>query len=105
MNEDIIVIFVTAANQQEAELITSALVEKKLIACGSMVSPVFSIFRWQGKINHEHEVLMILKTRRSKFNEVALEIKALHSYETPEIIALPIIAGADDYVAWVNSET
>lgn len=105
MKEEIIIILVTAANRHEAEQIVSALVEKKLIACGNLISPVFSIFHWQGNVCREDEVLVMLKTRRSLFANVQQHVKELHSYDTPEIIALPVIEGADDYLDWVRNET
>jgi len=105
MKDEVIIIFVTAANQQEAEQIAQYLVEKKLIACGNIVSPIFSIFHWEGKFCKENEVLLMLKTRRTYFDIVQQQVKKLHSYDTPEIIALPVIDGSDDYLNWVRSET
>lgn len=105
MSQDAIVIFVTAANRTEAEQIGLALVEKKLIACCNIIEPVFSIFQWQSKICRENEVLLILKSMRDRFDLIIKEVKKMHSYETPEIIALPIIAGSEDYLSWIRKET
>ncbi len=105
MSLDAIVVFVTAANRTEAEQIGQALVEKKLIACCNIVEPVFSIFHWQSKICRENEVLLILKSVLDRFDLITEAVKKMHSYETPEIIALPIIAGSEDYLSWVRKET
>lgn len=105
MNQDVIVIFVTAANRTEAEQIGLTLVEKKLIACCNIVEPVFSIFHWQGKICRENEALLVMKSVMGRFELIAEEVTKMHSYETPEIIALPIIAGSEDYLNWVRKET
>jgi periplasmic divalent cation tolerance protein len=105
MSQDAIVVFVTAANRTEAEQIGQALVEKKLIACCNIVEPVFSIFHWQSKICRENEVLLILKSVLDRFDLITEAVKKMHSYETPEIIALPIIVGSEDYLSWVRKET
>lgn len=105
MNHDIIVIFITAGNRAEAEQIGQSLVEKKLIACCNIVEPVFSIFHWQSKIFRENEVLLILKSVLDRFDLITEEVKKMHSYETPEIIAMPIVAGSEDYLNWVRKET
>ena len=105
MNTEFVLILVTTANNSEAEQISQTLVEKKLIACCNIVSPVSSIFQWKGKIHKETESLMILKSVRTNFEQIVQEVKKLHSYETPEIIALPIMAGSEDYLNWVKAET
>lgn len=105
MNTEIVLILVTAANKAEAEQISQFLVEKKLVACCNIITPISSIFRWKGEICKEDEVLMILKSVSKNFNSIVREVKQLHSYENPEIIALPIIAGSDDYLNWVKTET
>ncbi|MBC8185202.1 divalent-cation tolerance protein CutA [candidate division KSB1 bacterium] len=105
MNPEFVLILVTAADTAEAELISQTLVEKKLVACCSIVNPVSSIFHWKGNIDRETEVLMILKSVKSHFNKIVKEVQKLHSYETPEIIAIPIIAGSEDYLNWIKNET
>jgi periplasmic divalent cation tolerance protein len=100
-----IVIFITASSAEEAEKISNALVENKLVACSNIVSPIRSIFHWQGEICKEDEVLLILKSVKTKFTEIVDAVKKLHSYETPEIIALPIIDGSPEYLQWVSDET
>jgi periplasmic divalent cation tolerance protein len=105
MNVEFVLILVTAADVAEAELISQTLVEKKLIACCNIVTHVSSVFHWKGNIERETEVLMILKSVKSHFDQIATEVQKLHSYETPEIIAIPIIAGSEDYLNWIKNET
>ncbi len=105
MKTNCIIIYITAANKQEAEQIGRTLVEKKLAACSNIVDPINSIFSWKGDICQEKETLLMLKTMQNKFDIIVHEVKNLHSYETPEIIALPIIAGSDDYLSWIKEET
>lgn len=105
MSDGAIVIFVTAANRTEAEQIGRTLVEKKLIACCNIIDPIFSIFHWEGKVCQENEVLLIMKTVTARFEAIVAEVKKMHSYQTPEIIALPVVAGSTDYLEWVNEET
>ena len=85
----------------EAEKIARPLVEEKLVACVN-VAKVNSFFRWEGKTESEAESLLIMKTRTAKINDVVARIKSLHSYEIPEIIAMPIIGGFEGYLNWVN---
>ncbi|MBF0620255.1 MAG: divalent-cation tolerance protein CutA [Candidatus Omnitrophica bacterium] len=101
-NEKNIVVLVTAKNAIEAETIARALLEKKLAACCNMIDGVRSLFHWEGKICDEREVLLIIKTRRILFNSLEKAIRAVHSYETPEIIALPITAGSAAYLKWLR---
>jgi len=105
MPQDFIVILVTAANRAEAEQIGQSLVEKKLAACCNIVAPLFSIFHGEGKVCQENEVLLLIKSVKSRFDDIVSEVKKLHSYTTPEIIALPIIAGSEDYLNWIKTET
>jgi len=105
MTHDFIVVLVTAANRTEAEQIGQSLVEKKLAACCNIIEPIFSIFHWEGKICQENEVLLIIKSIKNRFDDILTEVKKLHSYTTPEIIALPIIAGSEDYLNWIELET
>ncbi len=97
-----VVIFVTAKNVSEARKIGRTLVEKKLSACVNILPGVKSFFRWEGKVDAADEVLLIFKTRNSLFKKVEKAVKGLHSYTTPEIIALPVLAGSKDYLKWVG---
>jgi periplasmic divalent cation tolerance protein len=98
-----IVVLVTAKDTAEAGKIAGRLLESKLIACANIVDGVKSMFWWQGKIDHAGETILVLKTRRSLFKKIVLEVKAIHSYDTPEIIALPVIEGSSDYLKWIDA--
>ena len=97
-----IVILVTAKDKKEAGKIARGLLEAKLIACANIVEGVQSLFWWQGKIDSSKEVLLVLKTKKVLFKKVIAQVRSLHSYQTPEIIALPIVAGSDDYLQWLD---
>lgn len=97
-----IVVFVTAKNVQQANKIANALVTEKLIACANIVNGVRSIFSWQGKVDKADEVLLVLKSKKSCFDRIVRRVRELHSYDVPEIIALPIVAGHKDYLNWVQ---
>jgi len=97
-----IIVLVTASSREEAEKIVQRLLEEKLIACANIISPVHSLFWWQGKIDQAQEHLILMKTRRDLFEKLTEIVKSLHSYTVPEIIAIPIIEGSADYLAWLN---
>jgi periplasmic divalent cation tolerance protein len=100
-----VVVLVTAPSEGEAAKIGRRVVEAGLAACANILPGIRSIFRWQGQVSEEREVLVILKTRRALFSDLAKAIKALHSYEVPEIIALPIGQGSTDYLQWIRAVT
>jgi periplasmic divalent cation tolerance protein len=102
MNE-FITVFVTTSSFEEAEKIVTSLVCEKLAACGNIVKKITSIYMWKDKLCRDDEVLIILKTRKQKFEDLAKRVKVLHSYEVPEIIALPIIEGWKEYLDWVSN--
>ncbi len=104
-NGNEIVVYVTAPNEDEAAGIARALVEAKLAACVNIISNIRSIYRWQGNLEDDSEVLMIIKTRKELFDSLKTEVKKLHSYEVPEIIALPISLGSEDYLKWIREST
>lgn len=93
---------VTTANKEEAEKIVRALLNEKLIACANIIGPVHSLFWWQGKIDEAQEHLILMKTRKDLFVTLAEKVKALHGYEIPEIIAIPIVEGFEPYMEWLN---
>lgn len=97
-----VIILSTFSSNEEAETIGKSLLEKKLIACSNIVQDVSSLFWWQGKLDSADEVLMVMKTRRDLFDAVAEHIRALHSYDVPEIIAVPIIEGSKSYLHWID---
>ena len=104
MAEPIIVI-VTCGSQEESARIARALVEEHLAACANIVSPVRSIYRWEGKLWDETEWLMIIKTQRGRFAELEKRVKSLHSYSVPEIVAVSILEGSAAYLKWLEEMT
>ena len=100
---DAVVVFCTCSDRGEATRIARDLVESKLAACVNMLPSVNSIYRWQGQIETAQEVLLFIKTAAKRFPELQQRIIHLHSYETPEIIALPVLAGLDKYLAWIQA--
>ncbi len=98
---DVVVCFSTASSDEEAARIGRALVEEELAACVNLVPGVRSIYRWQGKIEDGAEVLMVIKTRRPKVDALVARLKSLHSYTVPELVAMDVVAGNPDYLAWV----
>ena len=93
----------TAANADEATRIAEMLVERKLAACVQILPPMTSIYVWKGDVQRESEILLVAKSTRAKFGELEAAVRAIHSYETPEIIALPIVAGSRSYLSWLSS--
>ena len=100
-----IVVLVTVGSEQEAETIATALLEERLAACVNVTSPVRSLYRWEGRIADDREWQLIIKTQARLFEALAARVRALHSYDVPEIIALPVLAGTTDYVDWIQNET
>ena len=98
------IVVITAANDDEARMLGKTLVEEKLVACAN-IFPVNSIYRWKGDLYEEVEVMLFCKTTEENVEKVIARVKELHSYEVPEIIALPIIAGSQEYLAWVENST
>ena len=102
---DAVIFLVTAASAIEGERIATALVEERLAACVNVLPGVISTFRWEGAVQREPEVLLIGKTRAERMPAVIARVQALHSYSVPEILALPILAGAGPYLAWLRDAT
>jgi periplasmic divalent cation tolerance protein len=95
------VVLVTAPSQGEAEEIAQTLVEAKLAACVSLL-PIKSVYTWKGELYKEEEWQLLIKTDLAKFDNLAAKVKELHSYEVPEIIALPLVTGYAPYLAWIS---
>ena len=95
------VVLVTAVSSEEAAKIAQNLIEQKLAACVNMF-PVESWYLWQGEINRDREYQLIIKTDLDKFADIERQIKTLHSYEEPEIVALPFVAGSKPYLNWLQ---
>jgi len=104
-DDDFVVVFVTVPNQDIAASMAKVLVEEKLVACVNILPGVRSIYAWQGKLCDEAELLCVLKTRRTLFPTLRERVVAMHPYEVPEVIALPITAGHEPYLAWLQDET
>ncbi len=100
-----VVVYCTVGRMEEAEPLARALVEERLAACVNILPILSSIYRWQGKIEREGELLLVIKTRRERFEALKAAIVARHPYEVPEIIALPIEAGHAPYLAWIDECT
>ncbi len=106
MNEtDAIVVLVTAGASEQAEALARALVDERLAACVNLVPNVHSIYRWQGQVCDDREVLLVIKTRRALFSRVAERVKEIHIYEVPEIIAVEVVDGSAAYLGWLVGET
>jgi periplasmic divalent cation tolerance protein len=99
------IVFVTAGNPDEASAIGRRLVEERMAACVNIVPRIRSIYRWKGEIHDEEEYLLIMKTRSSLVPALERRVKELHSYEVPEIIAIPIKEGLAEYIHWVLGNT
>ena len=100
---DKIVVLITCGSAGEARRIARALVEKRLAACGNILeAPVRSIYRWKGRVESAREYLIILKTSRNHFPQLEFEVRRLHSYDVPEIIAVPIEKGSHPYLKWIS---
>lgn len=98
-----LVVLMTAGSQEEAERIAEALVGERLAACVNVVPGVTSIYRWEGKVQHDREWLLVTKSRRDVLGRLVERVQALHSYDVPEIIALPMAGGSEPYLRWLDS--
>lgn len=102
---DYVLVFITASSEKEGEKISSALVKERLAACVSMIGGMRSTFRWKGQVSAEQEVLLIAKTKDILFERLKKRVLELHSYDVPEIVASPILAGFEKYLNWIEDET
>jgi periplasmic divalent cation tolerance protein len=100
---DRIIVLITAGSEEEARKIAGSLVEGKKAACVNIVPGVDSLFRWEDRLDSAQESLLLVKTKASLFPEIVEMVKRMHSYEVPEILALPIIAGSEDYLKWLDT--
>lgn len=99
-----LVVLTTVGGEADARALIRGLVEDRVVACGTMVGAT-SIFRWEGAVTEETETLVLLKTRRDRWSDLAAAVSRRHPYEVPELLALPVQAGLDAYLSWVNEET
>jgi len=102
---DVIQVVTTAGSREDADKIAATLVRQRLAACAQVSGPMTSTYRWQGEIETSEEWLCTIKTRRELFGRVEQEICRVHPYDVPEILAMPVIAGSEDYLKWLAAET
>ena len=98
-----ILVFVTTADKREAHKIVKKLLDRRLIACANIIGPVESHFWWQNKIEKAEELLVIMKSNQKLFADLSKTVKEMHSYEVPEILAVPIVEGYQPYLEWLNA--
>jgi periplasmic divalent cation tolerance protein len=98
-----LIVFMTASNREEAVKIVRTLLEERLIACGNIIDSVCSLFWWQGEIEEEKEVLVIMKSREKLFKKLSKRVTEIHSYDVPEILAVPIVDGSQSYLDWLKN--
>ena len=103
--EEFVVVLVTAGSSEEAARIGQTLVAERLAACANVIGPIRSIYRWQGAVEDAAEHLLLLKARARDVKVLGERVRALHSYEVPEVLALPIRAGSAAYLAWLAEST
>lgn len=101
---DTIQVFTTAGSREEARTIAGAIVEQRLAACVQVIGPISSTYWWQGQMETAEEYLCLIKTKRSVFSLLERAIREVHSYETPEILAMPVVEGNEDYLFWLRGE-
>jgi periplasmic divalent cation tolerance protein len=102
---DAVVVLTTVATPTEGETLINGLLERRLIACGTMLPGARSLYRWEGRIADESETVLLLKTRSAVLHALEKAFAELHPYKVPELLALPASSGLEKYVAWINSET
>lgn len=102
---DVVLVLTTAASSEQAETIARALVEERLAACANVLPAMTSIYRWQGRVERDTEYQVVVKTTRDRRATVEARIRALHTYELPECLVVPVDGGSAEYLAWVKGET
>jgi periplasmic divalent cation tolerance protein len=101
---DKIVVFSTCGSAEEAESLARQLLEARLAACVSVIMQIQSYYWWKDKVEHATECLLLIKTSRDLFGQLRSKLETAHSYELPELLALPVIAGSPNYLAWLSAE-
>ncbi len=102
MKNDFIQVFVSCESRQQASVLVNALLEARIIACAQIMPKIESFYHWQGQIERSEECLLILKSTGAQFQALQEMVNDLHSYDIPEVIAVPIVAGSPDYLNWIN---
>ena len=103
-SSEAIVVMMTAASREEAGRIAETLISARLAACVQILPEIESVYRWQGEVKREQEILVLAKTTRARFADLESTVRSMHSYKTPEIIALPISDSSAPYLAWLLAE-
>src|SRR5579872_4454852 len=101
---DALVVLTTVSSDEDAVTLIRALLDRRLVACGTMLPGARSLYRWQGKVADEHEVVVMLKTRSARLDSLRTAFAELHPYKVPELLALPVEAGTEKYLEWINGE-
>lgn len=102
---DAIVVLTTVATPDEAVALVRTLLDRRLIACGTLFPGARSLYRWEGKVADEQEVVVLLKTRSARLDSLRVAFGELHPYKVPELLAVPVEAGLERYLQWISSET
>jgi len=102
---DALVVMTTVATPEEALTFIRALLDRRLVACGTLLNGARSIYRWNDKVADETEVVVLLKTRGARLAALTAAFEELHPYKVPELLALPVVAGGDKYLGWIDKET
>lgn len=97
-------VYITTSNLKESEYIAEALVDKRLVACCNIIPEIRSIYWWKGKVERDNESVIIAKTKQDKVSKIIEQVKKIHSYDTPCIVAYPMMKGSDDYINWLEGE-
>ena len=103
MIENPIIIVVTTNSNQEAKKIIASLLKNRLIACGNIIGPMASIYWWKDEIEHSKEYLILIKSKMNLYKKIENEVLKLDSYETPEILVLPVVEGSKSYLDWISN--
>lgn len=99
------VVLVTCSSEETAAALATALVEERLAACGNILPGVRSVYRWEGAVQHDAEVLLLLKTVPARVPALGARVRELHAYEVPEVLALPVLGGLQSYLEWIAEST
>ncbi|HEX5181488.1 MAG TPA: divalent-cation tolerance protein CutA [Gemmatimonadaceae bacterium] len=102
---DALVVLTTVSSDDDAVSLIRALLDRRVVACGTLLPGARSLYRWEGKLADEHEVVVVLKTRADRLPEIERAFAELHPYKLPELLALPVVTGLDRYLAWIGEET
>lgn len=105
MDTDTVWLYVTAGSPEEGLEIARALVEERLVACANLLPGATSVYRWEGRVHEDPETVLVAKTAADRVEAVTARVRALHSYDCPCVVALPIRGGNSDFLAWIRAET